>query len=814
MATSLPIDAVLGDVLSSLKADRRLVLQAPPGAGKTTRVPLYLMREGLCPGRILMLEPRRVAARTAALFMAKQLGETVGQTVGYRMRGETRVSRDTRIEVVTEGVLTRMLQSDPELSGIGCVIFDEFHERSLQADLGLALVWEVRAALRPDLHVLVMSATLDAAPVAALMDAAPIVTSDGESFPVTTHWLDKPWGRPGDRGRGFERAAVDLVTRVVAQTEGGVLVFLPGAGEIRRVDAALSLGAGVDVVPLYGALPFKAQLAALEPAPPGRRKVVLATAIAETSLTLPDVRVVVDCGRARRARFDANSGMTRLVTEKVSKAEAAQRRGRAGRVAEGVCYRMWTKGEEGGFAAFPPVEIEDNDLIGLTLELAQWGARDASGLAFLTEPPHGPFQEAQALLGAMGALDQGGAITAHGRSVAQMPLHPRLAHMVLRAQELGMGWTGAALAALLTRQRGPVGTVDCASLVEDIRRGDGQRVPLEEIRREMKRIGAEADRGDLSVGAVLSLAYPDRIGKRRAARGARLVLSSGKGAALPDEALFSDAEFLAVADLDGDLREAKVRLAAPLEAAELRALHPVRTDEVCHWDKRRQSVVAERQTRLGALVLEAVPIPDGGAETRAAMLDGVRAMGLAALPWSKATTGLCRRVEWARAHGADFADMSDAGLLGALEDWLGPFLEGVSSRAGLASVDLGSALDARLGWDAKQRLDRLAPVMFSAPTGTGVRIDYAGGQPKISVRLQELMGLKVHPVVGADKTPLLIELLSPAQRPIQTTADLPGFWASSYADVRKDMRGRYPKHHWPEDPAQAEATRRTKSRKS
>lgn len=814
MVISLPINSVLPAIGAHLRESGRLVLQAPPGAGKTTRVPLYLLENDVCGGRILMLEPRRVAARSAAQFMASSLGQNTGQTVGYRMRGDTRVTNATKIEVVTEGVLTRMLQTDPELNGVGCVIFDEFHERSLQADLGLALVLEMRGALRPDLQVLVMSATLDAAPVAALMDDAPVVTSEGRGFPIETRWLDKPWGTPGDRGRSFVPAAVSLITKAASETEGGVLVFLPGVGDIRRVQSGLSLGGNVNVVPLYGGLPFKEQMSALKPAKPGWRNVVLATAIAETSLTLPDIRVVVDCGRSRRARFDPGSGMSRLVTERVTKAEAAQRQGRAGRVAEGICYRMWTKGEEGGFADFPPVEIEDNDLLGLTLELAIWGVSDTAELAFLTQPPKGPFQEAQELLKTFGALDENCRVTDHGREIAELPLHPRLGHMVRRAEDLGMKWTGSALAALLSVARGPMPDHDCGVLLNMLRVGGKGPPVLLEARNEMKRIGFGADEGGLSVGAVLSLAYPDRIGKRRGRNDPRFVLSSGKGALLGDEGQFAGAEFLAIADLDGDMKNAKIRLAAPIAENELREIHFVEQTDICTWDKRKAAVIAERQTRLGQIVLDRKPAMGATEAVRIAMLDGVRSLGLTALPWSKETRELCRRAEWVRMRGGEVPVMSESALLADINDWLGPYLDGVTSKAALVSVDLRAAIDARLGWDVAAEINRLAPIKFTAPTGTGVRISYEDEQPKISIRLQELMGLTRHPTVGPDHTPLLIELLSPAQRPIQTTADLPGFWASSYADVRKDMRGRYPRHHWPENPAQAEATRRVKPRKT
>ena len=810
----LPITPVLPEISDALRRHGRVVLQAPPGAGKTTLVPLHLLAMGGIAGRILMLEPRRVAARTAAERMAAHFGEKAGETVGYRMRGATRISAATRIEVVTEGVLTRMIQNDAELPGIGCIIFDEFHERALQADLGLALALEIRAALRPDLKLVVMSATLDAAPVAALMDDAPVITSAGRAFDVATIWADMPWSK---RHRRIEDAVAETVIRAAAETTGGMLVFLPGAGEIRRVAGKL---AGkipdADIRPLYGALPFRDQMAALAPAPPGRRALVLATAIAETSLTIPEVRVVVDAGLARRARFDPRAAMARLVTERASKAEVTQRQGRAGRVADGWCYRLWTRGEEGGMAPFPPVEIEDDDLMGLALELAIWGAGDAAEMPFLTPPPAPTLMRARAMLAAFGALDARGGITAHGRALAAVPAHPRLAQMILRGRAADMAETGVVLAAILSG-RDPVspGDVDIARRIAAVR-GTGKEPRLMEIRADIKRLGGGRDTGDLSPGAVLSLAYPDRIARRRTGTAPRYHLSGGKGAVLPNDDPLAGAEWLVVADLDGDTREARVRMAAPLRLDEIRTLHgaAIERADICAWDARAGRVVAERQERLGALILDrrADPAPDALA-LAAAMLDGVRALGLGALPWDKPARRLCDRVEWLRARGnAAWPAMDDTALLEAAADWLLPSLSGMRRREDLAGIDLRAALETRIGWDRLREMDRLMPAKFIAPTGTGVAIDYAGDMPKISIRLQEMMGLARHPTVGSGGMPLLIELLSPAQRPIQTTADLPGFWASSYAEVRKEMRGRYPRHHWPENPAEAAATRRAKRR--
>lgn len=818
---ALPIEPALPALLDAIRTQGCAVLQAPPGAGKTTRVPLALLEAG-APGRILMLEPRRVAARAAAERLAEALGQTPGTEVGYRMRGET--VPGSRIEVVTEGILTRMLQSAPDLPGVGCVIFDEFHERSLQADLGLALTIEARAALRPDLALLVMSATLDAGPVADLIGGAPVVTAEGRVFPVETRWLSRPWAADARR---IEEAVARLVLDALGETDGGMLVFLPGQAEIGRTAARLAPHLPPDVVlqPLHGGMPFPAQRATLAPLPAGRR-LVLATAIAETSLTIPDVRVVVDAGLSRRARYDPGSGMTRLVTERVSWAEAEQRRGRAGRVGPGWCYRLWTKGEEGGLAPYPPPEIASADLAPLALELAAWGTSDPQELAFLTPPPAPAFAAARAVLAWLGALDDAGRITPHGQALARLPVHPRLGHMLLAGAGQGAGPLAADLAALVEgrdplRTEGRRPPVDLAlrlPLLRDPGRA-ADRAAAATVRTEANRLRAlmPARPGPgLSPGAALSLAFPDRIGQRRPGTAARYLLSNGKGAVLPAEDDLGNAPFIVAADLDGDPREAAVRLALPVAESELRALHADRLvrERSCAWSRREKAVSSRERLRLGALVLEDRPWLDVPPEAVAvALLEGVRDLGLGALPWTPAARRLAGRVEWLRRHGApDLPDLSDTGLAETLEDWLLPYLAGMTRASDLARLDLHAALAAWLGHEARLRLDRLAPGSFTAPTGTVLPIDYTGAAPMISVRLQEMFGLTRHPVVGADAAPLVVELLSPAQRPVQTTSDLPGFWRSSYADVRRDLRGRYPKHPWPEDPAAAEPTRRAKPR--
>ncbi|MGF6862273.1 ATP-dependent helicase HrpB [Rhodobacteraceae bacterium MBR-64] len=812
---SLPIEAALPDLLAALGAQGRAVLQAPPGAGKTTRVPLALLGSGLIPsGRIVMLEPRRLAARASAERMAEMLNEPVGETVGYRIRGESRVSARTRIEVVTEGILTRRLQSDPGLEGVAAVIFDEFHERSLNADLGLALVWEVRGALRPDLMVLVMSATLDAAPVAALLDA-PVITSDGQIHPVVTHWLDRP--RP--KAQRVEAACADLVARAATETSGGILVFLPGEGEIRRVQGLLQgrLPPDCMVHTLFGAMDFAAQRAAITPARDGR-KVVLATSIAETSLTIEDVAVVIDAGLARRARFDPASGMARLVTERVSRAEADQRRGRAGRLGPGTCYRLWTKGEEGALPAFAPAEIEVADLAPLALELALWGARGTADLAFLTPPNPGALAEAQALLAMMGALTAEGRITGHGRALAALPLHPRLAHMLIRA-----GKAAAPLAALLA-DRDPLRGAPCdlglrlAALAQP--RADHPHPPhlptLHRIRDEARRLARLVpDAPALSPAEMAALAYPDRIGLRRNGEAPRWVLSGGKGAAMDAGDPLAAARLIVATDLDGDPREARIRLAIPLADAELRGLYgdQITWQDRCTWSRRDRRVQARQQECFAALILQDriwQDVPQD-AVARAAM-DGVRDLGLTALTLPPAVRRLQARAALLRREGADVPDISDAALLATIDTWLMPYAGTCRTLADLKALDTLEPLRAHLGHATLRQIDAATPGHFTTPLGRQVPIDYDDDSPGISIRLQEMFGVTAHPVVGPKHLPLRITLLSPAGKTVQVTTDLPAFWATSYSDVRKDMRGRYPRHPWPENPAEAPPTTRTKPR--
>ncbi|MCF6316214.1 MAG: ATP-dependent helicase HrpB [Marinosulfonomonas sp.] len=808
MKDRLPIDDTLPALITALRTHGRAVLQAPPGAGKTTRVPLAMLEAGLCTGRILMLEPRRLAARAAAERMAQTLGEEVGETVGYRIRGESKVSKATRIEVVTEGILTRMLQTDPSLEGIGAVIFDEFHERSLNADLGLALTWEVRAALREDLLLVVMSATLDAEPVALMLDAAPVITSEGRNYPVETRWLDRPLAK----GKRFNNAAATLVIQAVNETTGGVLVFLPGEGEIRRVAGMLNaLPADCHVHMLFGAMDFHAQRAAIAPAKQGR-KIVLATSIAETSLTIDGVRVVVDCGQARRARFDPASGMSRLITERVTKAEATQRRGRAGRVAAGTCYRMWTKGEEGGMSPFPPAEIEAADLTGLVLELALWGTANTGDLALLTPPSPGAYGEAVALLKQLGALDVAGRITAHGRTLATLPLHPRLAHMLAIA-----GPQAATFAALLA-ERDPLrgAPVDLSLRMEAIanpKRFASERPymvnagAVHRIRADAKRLKKGRDKPALTLGEMAALAYPDRIGLRRKGDAPRWVLSGGKGAVMRGDDPMAAARLIVATDLDGDLREARIRQAVEISEAGVRALFgdQISWRDHCEWSKRERRVVARQQECYGTLVLADRiwrDVPDDAVAL--AMLDGVRELGL---PWSDAARRFQARVLLIDA----MPDFTDDALMARVGEWLLPHLSGLKTAGDLKGLNLLEPLRQSLDWEQQQKLDSQAPAHFITPLGNKTPIDYSGEAPEITLRLQEMFGVTSHPHIG--HTPLRVTLLSPARRPVQTTMDIPGFWASSYGDVRKDMRAQYPKHPWPEDPTKADPTLRAKPRR-
>jgi ATP-dependent helicase HrpB len=799
---TFPVDAVVPALAEALGAQPCAVLIAEPGAGKTTRVPLLLRDAPWLKGaRTVMLEPRRLAARAAAARMAATLGEAPGGTVGYTVRHERRVSAATIIEIVTEGILTRRLQQDPELAGTGLLIFDEFHERSLDGDLGLALALDVQRALRPDLKILVMSATLDAVRLSRFLGGAPVVETAGRMFPVRTVYLDKAQ-RPtiaADVARGVRTA--------LAETGGSVLAFLPGEAEIRRTAEALAAGGlpeGVSVRPLYGALSFAEQDAAIQPAPVGFRKVVLATTIAETSLTIEGITAVVDCGFKRAPRFDPAGGMTALETVRVSMASAEQRRGRAGRLGPGTCYRLWPEAETRALAAFDPPEMLVADLAPLMLELAAWGVTDPEALSWLDPPPRAAVAQARELLQRLDALDAGGRINPTGRAMVRLPLHPRLAHMVTTA-----GTPEAAeLAAFMSERGGGSGGADISqqlaglrgSLRDRVRTSARQIAGLSEGKRSKSQ-----DR--LSPGVLVALAYPDRIAQRRGGD-RRYRFSGGGGGILPEHDALAVHEWLAVATTDGSAGDQKIRLAAPLTLAEVEAhfgaLVGVREDVV--WDARAEAVTSTRSRRLGALVLEERPLtgadPDRLSE---AMLAGVRAMGLAALPWTDAAQGLRARLAFLARTLPDggWPDFSDAALAADL-DWLAPYLPGIIRRSHLSRLDLLEMLRAQVPHDLVRRMDALAPVRVPVPSGADVRIDYSGdGDPVLRVRLQEMFGLTTTPRIAEGRALLRIELLSPAGRPIAVTQSLETFWTNGYPDVRAQLRGRYPKHAWPEDPISA-----------
>ena len=856
MKSGLPIDAALPALREALRTHRAAVLQAPPGAGKSTVVPLALLGEDWARGRrLLMLEPRRLAARTIAARMAHTLGESVGATVGYRMRLDTRISRATRVEVITEGVLTRLLQDDPALEGVAAVIFDEFHERSLQADLGLALTLDARALLSPQLRILVMSATLEGAAVARLIGDAPLISAPGRAFALETRYAGS--GPPllpappavARSPHAPERLVAQLVRRALREEHGDVLVFLPGAAEIRRVRSLLAgadVGAGVQILPLYGELSGEQQDAALAPAVHGTRKVVLATNIAETSLTIPGVRVVIDSGLVRRARFDPVTGMSRLETQRISRASAEQRAGRAARIQEGVCYRAWSEGAHGSLAAFTAPEIAAADLAPLALELASWGAREAAQLRWLDAPPSAMLSSARELLQRLGALDSDGRISAHGREMARLSVHPRLAHMLLRARALGQVLLAAQLAALLSERdllRGGAGARDADVRARlEILRGEhavagSDRASLQRARRTARdlgrqlredsvRAGPQAARasppaGDEDAGLLLAFAYPDRIGRRRAGGEPRYTLANGRGATFTEAQPLARRELIVAVDLDDRERDARILLAAPLERGALleHFADRIRRRESVEWSTRSQCVLARRTLELDALVLEEQPLAEVPvAAARRAMLAGVRELGIAALPWSPEARDLQARIEFVRstltaATGthAPWPAVSDAALSESLESWLAPWLEGVTRREHLARLPLADALRARLSATQQRELKAWAPTHLTLPGGSHVRVDYLGEHaPAVSVRLQEVFGLAATPRLGRAQVPLTFRLMSPAQRPVQVTRDLASFWRGAYAEVRKDLRGRYPRHYWPENPFEAQPTRGTR----
>ncbi len=851
--TSLPIDEALPRLKTALADNACAVLVAPPGAGKTTRVPLVLLDEAWAQesnkaNKILVLEPRRLAARAAAARMASTLGEQVGDTVGLRVRFGSKVSKRTRIEVVTEGVFTRLVLDDPSLDGVAAVLFDEFHERSLDADLGLALARDVQQGLREDLKVLVMSATLDGARVAALLDDAPVVESEGRSFKVETRYLGR------DARERVETQVAAAVERALRADAGSLLVFLPGAGEIRRTETLLKerlSDPAVDIVALFGALDAREQDRAISPSPLGRRKVVLATSIAETSLTIEGVRVVIDCGLARVPRYEPDVGLTRLETVRVSRAAADQRRGRAGRTEPGVCYRLWDEPQTGSLEPYTRPEILSADLSSFVLDLAHWGAGEPTSLSFLDPPPAAALNEARTLLKELGAIDADNRITEEGRKLRALPLPPRLARMLVDAADEGAGPMAAEIAAVLT-ERGLGGDdADLGHRLDQFRRDRSRRAedaramtrrwaslssPSPErggsagegsrggVNREVTAI-RRAARSDLpvsggakeSAGAILALAYPDRIAKNCGGGTGGFLLANGRGGVLDPASSLAREPFLSVAELTGTAAASRIVLAAPIALAEIEArfASQVEEREAVTFDSASASLRARRTRRLGALVLSEQAkqiMPD--TDTAHVLAEGIVGLGLERLPWSKAALQFRQRVAFLRkAEGEEWPDLSNDGLVRNVADWLEPLVMDKTARSEIGADELSSAVMNLVPWNLSRRLDTEAPTHFTAPTGSAVPIDYEAEQgPTVSVRVQELFGFSVHPTVAGGRVPLTVELLSPAHRPVQVTRDLPGFWRGSYAEVKTEMRGRYPKHPWPDDPLTAPATRRAKRR--
>lgn len=811
--SGLPVHEVLPKLCAALDTNPNAVLAAPPGAGKTTLVPLVLLEQPWLLGKIILIEPRRLAARAAARRMAAMLGEEVGGTVGYRMRLDTRVSARTRIEVVTEGVFTRMALDTPDLQGIGCVVFDEFHERALEADFGLALALDIQSGLREDLRILAMSATLDTERVSALMNDCPVIESQGRSHPVDIRHIDRP---AGERIEVTMRRAIEALHRDEA---GSILAFLPGQGEIKRVAADLGdrLGPGTDVQPLYGGLSSQEQDAAIRPPDPGRRKVVLATPVAESSITIDGVHIVIDSGLVRQPVYEPSTGITRLETIRAARASVDQRAGRAGRTGPGIAVRLWREQQTRALAAFATPQILASDLSGLVLDCIAWGVKDPRELRFIDPPPGPAIDEARALLADLGALDAKGGLTRRGGQMRALPLPPRLAAMVVAGQDDDNGLAAAQLAVLLTEQGLGGQDVDLDARWSRFRADRGPRALA--ARGLAKRIAgawvASATVDPVPAAGPLAAAFPDRIAKRRGGRG-RFILANGRGAVMDETERLASAEFLVVADLSGKAQAARILAAAVLTGAELDALLESRatTAQECIFDETAGAVRARRITRLGAITLSETPLPrSDDTEAIAALCAGIRKLGIGALPFTAAGLQLRDRIGFLHNRlGAPWPDVSDAALLKELETWFAPFQPGVTSLKAIDRDGLNQGLMSLCGPGAQSEIGRMAPTHFEAPTGSRLPIRYGADNPVVAVRVQELFGLDRHPSIGGGRLPLTLELLSPAQRPIQTTTDLPGFWRGSWADVRAEMRGRYPRHPWPENPAEADPTRRAKPR--
>ncbi len=828
----LPIEEAIPTLRAALATGHAALLTAQPGAGKTTRVPLALLDQPWLAGqKLVLLEPRRLAARAAAAYMAATLHEPVGRTVGYRIRHDTKVGPDTRIEVVTEGILTRLLQHDPSLAGYGLVIFDEFHERSLQADLGLAFARESQRVFRPDLRLLIMSATLDCAAVTRLLQDAETVSCEGRLFPVSTHYLHQPI-----EGR-LELAVVQSIRQALTRDTGSLLVFLPGMAEIRRVERQLrdaSLGSDILIAPLHGELPQQEQEQAILPAPPGQRKIVLATSVAETSLTIEGVRVVIDAGLMRVPRFDPRSGLTRLDTIHVTQDAADQRRGRAGRLEPGSCYRLWTVAEQAALLPRRPPEILEADLTPLALDLAEWGAVEPTELSWLDPPPLGALAQARELLRQLGALNAQGILTPHGRRLAHVTVHPRLAHMMVTAVPLGWGTPACDLAALLSErdilQGGPGWrNADLRIRIEALRGTRDHlagatinRAGCERVRRASeqwrRQLQLKPTGGDSTehIGILLAFAYPDRIAQRIPGSDGRYRLANGRGASFHTVQGLSQDEYLVVAQLDGTGEWARILLAAPVTQDGLTqyCADQLQRVDLLEWDERSQSVRARRQQRLGQLILDDRGLHDPDhAQVMKALLLGIQRAGLACLPWTKDLQQWRQRVAFLHHVDPTWPDLSDDALEKELARWLGPYLDGLTSLAQVRRIDLRPPLEALLTWQQRQELDRLMPTHLTVPSGSHVRLDYEQGEtPVLAVRLQEMFGCQETPRIAGGKVPVIVHLLSPAGRPVQVTKDLASFWRSAYQEVKKELRGRYPRHHWPDDPLTAQPTNRTKRR--
>jgi len=832
----LPIDTIIPKLQQIFASDRNVVLSALPGAGKTTRIPLTLLDEPWMHGqRMIMLEPRRLAARSAATYMASRLDEQVGQTVGYRTRLDTRISRDTRLEVVTEGILTRLLQTDPSLRPYNLVIFDEFHERSLHADLGLALCLQTQEVLREDLRILVMSATLDSEAVSNILKNAPIITCEGKIFPVETHYV------PQTRDSRIESAIVSCIKLALNHETGNLLVFLPGAGEIRRVQHMLHsahLGPQVIIAPLFGNLPQQEQDQAIHSTPAGIRKIVLSTSIAETSLTIEGIRVVIDSGLMRIPRFDPQSGMTRLVTIPVSQDSSEQRRGRAGRLEPGACYRLWSANEQQRLRPRTTPEILGTDLSSFALELAAWGIVDPLTLTWLDSPPAGAFTQAQFLLKRLGAIDDQHRITPHGQNMIMLPLHPRLAHMIVKSRELGMEMLAAETATILTErdilkphtsERSADLRVRFDLLHSSVTNMQSRNVEGSVYQRVLKSIEQlktllrhptnkrPHHSHTNSIGLLLALAYPDRIAQRQNLHDGQYRLSNGKSAMFPKTESLSIEEYVVIAELDGTKPYARIFLAAPVKLEELEEQCPELFHEIefVKWDEQQLSVQARKQRRLGELVIEDFPLPDRSSPLiTATLLQGIRLQGLTSLPWTKDLRNWQARVNYIRkisGEESDWPDVSDNYLLETLESWLEPYLNGMSRLAEVKRINLDVPLHALLNWKQQQALEQQAPSHMIVPTGSHIALDYCSRDiPILAVRLQEMFGQSDTPKLAGGNGQVLLHLLSPARRPIQVTQDLASFWKNGYQEVKKELKGRYPKHYWPDDPLQAQPARRTK----